>query len=146
MHKQLKFYAKINNPDDIRIDDDSLGTAVCEDEQIKEYGGTATTLFITLNVVVLLWIIILPLVMACSIRSKISSAMEKEQNHANFAALALTGLVFSTLVLVPDIWAQVLVYQGKQEFSNNSQVALLYLVLIFDAVGALVAWRAWGAL
>ena len=146
MHKQLKFYAKINNPDDIRIDDDSLGTAVCEDEQIKEYGGTATTLFIILNVVVLLGIITLPLVMAYSIRSKISSAMEKEQNHANFAALALTGLVFSTLVLVPDIWARVLVSQKKQEFSNYSQVVLLHVVLIFDAFGALIAWRALGAL
>ena len=146
MHKQLKLYAKINNPDAIRIDDDSLGTVVCEDEHIKEYGGTATNLFIALNVVVLLWIITLSLLMACSIYSKISSAMEKEQNHANFAALALIGLVFSTLVLVPDIVALVLVYQGKQEFSNNSQVALLYLVLIFDALGALVAWVALCAL
>ena len=135
----MKFYAKVNNPDDIRIDDDSLGTAVCEDEEINEYGGVTTARFIAFNVVIVFWIITLPVVMAYSIRSKISSAIDNKQNHANFAALALTGLVFSTLVLVPDIWALVLVYQEKQEFSNNSQVALLCLALVLDVLGALVA-------
>ena len=142
----MKFYAKVNNPDDIRIDDDSLGSAVCEDEQIKVYGGIFRILFISLNAVILPWIIILSLVMVCSIRSKISSAMDKEQNHASLAALALTGLVFSTLVLVPDGWALVRVYQGKQEFPNKSQVDLLYVVLVFDALGALVSLGALGAL
>ena len=142
----MKFYAKVNNPDDIRIDDDSLGTAVCEDEQIKVYGGMFTTLFIFLNAVIFPWFIILSLVMVCSFCSKINSAMDEEQNHASLAALALTGLVFSTLVLVPDVWALVLVYQGKQEFPNKSQVDLLYVVLVFDALGALVAWGALCAL
>ena len=142
----MKFYAKVNNPDDIRIDDDSLGSAVCEDEQIKVYGGIFTYLFASLNAVISPWIITLSLVMVCSIRSKISCAMDKEQNHASLAALALTGLVFSTLVLVPDVWALVLVYQGKQEFPNKSQVDLLYVVLVFDALGALVSLGALGAL
>ena len=142
----MKFYAKVNNPDDIRIDDDSLGSAVCEDEQIKVYGGMFTRLFASLNAVILLWIIILSLVMVCSIHSKISSAMDKGQNHASLAALALTGLVFSTLVLVPDVWALVRVYQGKQEFPNKSQVDLLYVVLVFDALGALVSLGALGTL
>ena len=116
-HIQLNFYAKVNNPDDVRIDD-TLGTAVCEDEQEKEYGGVTTILFTMFSGVIPFWVIILLPMMVYSIWSKIYSAMEKQQNHADFAGLALTGLVFSTLVLVPDGWALVLVIQGKQDFDN----------------------------
>ena len=88
-------------------------------------------------------IIFLLAVMVCSNRSKISAVINKEQNHANLAALALTGLVFSTFVVALDIWAWVLVEQKKHEFttrySNHNQM-FIKVTTVFDAVVVLVTY------
>ena len=127
---QLKFYAKANNPDDINIDDDSLGAAVCDDLQEKEYNsGTVLAPFIC-GIIVSISLTILLVVMVLSVCKKISTAMQKEQNHANLAAFALTGLVFSTFVVALDIRAWVLVDQEKHEFTNHSNFVSLSFVKV----------------
>ena len=137
-HTQLKLYAMFNNPDDIKIDDISLGTAVCEDEQKMEYDGTAVKLFLSCGILIPFCVIIL-LVMIIS--SSYSKLVNKEQNHANLAALALTGLVFSTFTVVLDILAL-----GNHDFSiNYSNINSLFFVMITtvcDAIAVLVAYTA----
>ena len=141
---QLKFYAMFNNPDDIRIDDNSLGTAVCEDEHEMEYDGSTVRVFMSCNVVFSFFCVIFLLpMMVGSVCSKIDAAINKEQNHANLAAFVLTGLVFSTFVVVLDIIALVLIVEGKHEFSRHSNVSSLTFVIItavFDAIAVLIAY------
>ena len=141
---QLKFYAMFNNPDDIRIDDNSLGTAVCEDEREIEYDGSTVRVFMSCNVVFSFFCVIFLLpMMVGSVCSKIDAAINKEQNHANLAAFVLTGLVFSTFVVVLDIIALVLIAEGKHEFSRHSNVSSLTFVIItavFDAIAVLIAY------
>ena len=144
---QLKFYTMFNNPDDIKIDDNLLGTAVCEDEQEIEYDDCTAVLPFLINGILIPFCVIFLLVMIVwSSRAKISAAMNKEQNHANFAALALTGLVFSTFTVVLDIVALDLVVQRKHEFPTSySKLNSLIFVIIttaFDAGAVLVEYTA----
>ena len=145
-HIQLKTYAIFNTPDDIEIRYNSLGTVICEDEQDKEYDTTTETGFLTCGVVIPFIVIFLMMMMAWSSRSRIGPAMNKEQNHANLAALVLTGLLFSTFVVLLDSVALVLVVQGKHEFAKHSdfrKVSSLFFVIIttaFDAAIVLAAY------
>ena len=140
-----------NNPDDINIDDNLLGTAVCEDEQEIEYDDCTAVLPFSITGILIPFCVIFLLVMIIwSSRAKISAAMNKEQNHANFAALALTGLVFSTFTVVLDIVALVLVVQRKHEFptsySNLNSLIFVIITTVFDAVAVLVEYTALAAL
>ena len=101
MHIQLKFYAKFNKPEDIEIDEDSLGAVVCEDERVKEYHTQTELTFYICTFCAPFFAIILLSVMFYSVREKIDTALER--NHANLTALALTGLVFTNFVLGVDI-------------------------------------------
>ena len=140
-HTQLKFYAKVNNADDIDIDDSSLAAAVCEDEQNKEYAATAIAFFIICGLLFPIFSIILLAVIILSSRSRIGPVISEEQNHANLAALALTGLVFSTFVVVLDI--MVLVVQEKHEFPTiHSNLIFITITTVLDAIAVLVAYSA----
>ena len=72
--------------------------------------------------------------------SKLSSAIDKEQNNANIAALVLTGLLFSTLVVTLDILALVFVCQGNLEFSSFSNVSLIFIIIrtVLDTAAVLI--------
>ena len=140
-----------NNPDDIKIDDNLLGTAVCGDEQEIEYDDCTAVLPFLINGILIPFCVIVLLVMIIwSSRAKITAAMNKEQNHANFAALALTGVVFSTFVVALDIVALVLVDQRKHEFgtsySNFNSLIFVIITTVFDAVAVLVEYTALAAL
>ena len=143
---QLKTYAIFNTPDDIEIRYNSLGTVICEDEQDQEYDTTTETGFLTCGVVIPFIVILLIVMMAWSSRSRIGPALNKEQNYANLAALVLTGLLFSTFVVLLDSVALVLVVQGKHEFAKHSdftKVSSLFFVIIttaFDAAIVLAAY------
>ena len=85
-----------NNPDDIQIDDISLGTAVCENDQEKEYHHEAEIFFVSCEFLIPLCVFFLLVILILSQYSELSSAIDKEQNNANIAAFKLTGLLFST--------------------------------------------------
>ena len=91
---------------------------VCEDERDKEYHKQTVLTFYAITACGPFFAIILLVVMVCSVRDKIDAALEMRKNHANLAALVLTGLVFVILVLVLDIQSTILVYQGKHEFAE----------------------------
>ena len=135
---QLKFYAKANNPDNINIDDDSLGAAVCEDLQEEEYNSETVLAPFICGIIASILVTIVLVVMVWSVHEKISKAMKKEQNHANLAAFALTGLVFSTFVVVLDIWALILVDQEKHEFTNHSNFVSLTFVKVTAALDTVI--------
>ena len=109
-----------------------------------KYDGTAVDLFLSCGIVIPFCVIFLLVMIIWSSHEKLSSAINKEQNHANLAALALTGLVFSTFTVVLDIVALVLVVQGKHEFSPNySNLNSLCFVIgttVCDAIAVLVAY------
>ena len=146
IHIQLKIYAIFNTPDAIEIRYNSLGTVICEDEQDKDYDTTTETAFLTCGVVIPFIVIFMMVMMIWSSRSKIGPAINKVQNHANLAALVLTGLLFSTFVVMLDSVALVLVVQGKHEFAKRSdfrKVSSLFFVFIttvFDAAIVLAAY------
>ena len=109
-----------------------------------EYDGSTVQLFMSCNVVFSFFgvIFLLPVIVR-SVCSKVDAAINKEQNHANLAAFVVTGLVFSTFVLVLDIIALVLVAEGKHEFSHHSNVSSLTFVIItavFDAIAVLITY------
>ena len=139
---QLKFYAKVNNPEDINIDDNSLAAAVCEDEHKKEYDGACVVVFFICGLLIPISVIILVVAIIWSSHEKISDVINEEQNHANFAAIALTGLLFSTFVVSLDIVALVLFFQGKHEFPtlNNLYSLTLIFTTVWDTVAVLVAY------
>jgi len=142
-HTQLKFYAKANNPDDIQIDADSLGAAVCEDDQEEDYDSPPIIASFTCGIIVPFIVIILLAVMVYSNYSKIGAVINKEQNHANLAALVLTGLVFSTFVVVLDIWALILVVQGKREFItrySNCNQTFIVITTALDTLAVVIAY------
>ena len=94
---------------------------ICEDERVKEYHTPAVlTFYIICTVCTPFFAIILLVVMVCSVRAEIDAAIEMRKNHANLAALALTGLVFMIFVLALDIQSTKLIVQGKHEFSEYS--------------------------
>ena len=72
--------------------------------------------------------------------SKLSSAIDKEQNNANIAALVPTGLLFSTLVVTLDIVELVFVCQGSLEFSSFSNVSLIFIIIrtVLDTAAVLI--------
>ena len=83
--------------------------------------------------------------MVWSVRAKIDAAIEMRKNHANLAALALTGLVFMIFVLALDIQSTKLVYQGKHEFTEYTdfsfgKVYSLSFEIVVTAFDALVHW------
>ena len=140
---QLKLYAKTNNPDDINIDDDSLGAAVCEDDQEKDYDSPPVKASFSCAIIVPFIVIVLLAVMVYSNCSKIDAVINKEQNHANLAALTLTGLVFSTFVVALDIWALILVVQGKDEFItrySNCNLKVIAVTTGFDGIVVLFTY------
>ena len=118
MHIQLKFYAKFNKLEDIEIDEESLGAVVCEDERVKDYHTQTEETFYICTLWTLVFAIVLLVVMVWSVRAKIDATLEK--NHANLAAFALTGLVFTNFVLGVDIRNTILVIQGKHEYAEYS--------------------------
>jgi len=146
IHTQLKIYAMFNALDDIEIRYKSLGTVICEDEQDKEYDTASVTAFLTCGVLIPFIVSFLMVMMIWSSRAKIVPALNKKQNHANLAALVLTGLLFSTFVVMLDFVALELVVQGKHEFTKHSdfgKVSSLYFVIIttvFDAAIVLAAY------
>ena len=92
-----------------------------------------SVLCVTLLLPVIVW----------SVCSKIDTAIRKKQNHANLAALILTGLVFSTFVVVLDGVALHLVDQGKHEFSshrNFSSLTFVIITTVLDAAAVLIAY------
>ena len=68
------------------------------------------------------------------------NAIKKQENHANLAAVALTGIVFTGVVLLMDIYAMILVLEQKHEFAQHSSIntehSLLFVVVTvaFDAL------------
>ena len=146
-HIQLKLYAKFNKPEDIEVDHESLGAVVCEDERVKEYHTQTELTFYAIAACGPIFAIILLVVMVCSVRTKIDAALEMRKNHANLAALVLTGLVFVIFVLALDIQSTILVYQGKHEFTEYTDFSFekVYslsfekVVTALDALVALVA-------
>ena len=146
MHIQLKFYAKFNKLEDIEIDEESLGAVVCEDERVKDYHTQTEETFYICTLWTLVFAIILLVVMVWSVRAKIDATLEK--NHANLAAFALTGLVFTNFVLGVDIRNTILVIQGKHEYAEYSDfkftnVYCLSFEIIttgLDLIAALLAW------
>ena len=124
-----------NNPDDIKIDDISLGTAVCKDEQEMEYHQTAVIFFLSCGLFIPICVIVLLVIIISSSYSELSSAIDKEENHANIAALVFTELLFSTFVVAVDIVALVLVVQGNLEFSSHSNFSLAFVIIttVLDA-------------
>ena len=135
-----------NALDDIEIRYNSLGTVICEDKQDKEYNTGSVTAFLTCGVLIPFIVSFLMVMMIWSSRAKIVPALNKKQNHANLAALVLTGLLFSTFVVMLDFVALELVVQGKHEFDKYSdfgKVSSLYFVIIttvFDAAIVLAAY------
>ena len=129
-----------NNPDDIQIDDISLGTAVCEDDQEKEYHHRAGVFFVSCEFFIPLCVFVLLVITISSKYSKLSSAIDNEQNNANIAALILTELLFSTLVVALDIVALVFVCQGNLEFSSYSNVSLIFIIIrtVLDTATVLI--------
>ena len=146
IHTQLKIYAMFNALDDIEIRYKSLGTVICEDKQDKEYDTASVTAFLTCGVLIPFIVSFLMVMMIWSSRAKIVPALNKKQNHANLAALVLTGLLFSTFVVMLDFVALELVVQGKHEFTKHSdfgKVSSLYFIIIttvFDAAIVLAAY------
>ena len=137
---------KFNKLEDIEIDEDSLGAVVCEDERVKEYHTQTEEIFYICTLFTLVFAIILLVVMVWSVRTKIDAALEK--NHANLAALALTGLVFTNFVLGVDIRNTILVIQGKHEYAEYSDFkfanvySLIFEIIttVLDLIAALGAW------
>ena len=135
-----------NALDDIEIRYNSLGTVICEDKQDKEYNTASVTAFLTCGVLIPFIVSFLMVMMIWSSRARIVPALNKKQNHANLAALVLTGLLFSTFVVMLDFVALELVVQGKHEFAKYSdfgKVSSLYFVIIttvFDAAIVLAAY------
>ena len=139
----MKLYAKVNSHYEIEIDDASLGTAVCEDEHETKYNNESTAIFLSCGIVIPIFLILLLVMMVWNSHAKITAAMNKEQNHANLAAFALTGLVFSTFTVVLDIWALVVVVQESHEFNQHTNFTSLTFVIIttvFDAAIVLAAY------
>ena len=131
-----------NNPDDIQIDDISLGTAVCEDEQEKEYHHEARVFFVSCEIFIPLCVFALLVITILSNCSKLSSVLNKEQNHANIAALVLTGLLFSTLVVTLDIVALVHACQRNLEFSSHINFSLSFIIIrtVLDTAAVLITY------
>ena len=75
-----------------------------------------------------------------SISKPMRNAIKKQENHANLAAVALTGIVFTGVVLLMDIYAMILVLEQKHEFAQHSSIntehSLLFVVVTvaFDAL------------
>ena len=146
MHIQLKFYVKFNKLEDIEIDEDSLGAVVCEDERVKEYHTQTEETFYICTLWTLVFAIILLVLIVWSVRAKIDATLEK--NHANLAAFALTGLIFTNFVLGVDIRNTILVIQGKHEYAEYSDFkfanvySLIFEIITtsLDLIAALGAW------
>ena len=128
-----------NNPDDIKIDDISLGTAVCEDEQEMEYHQTAVVFFLSCGLFIPLCVIVLLVIIISSSYSNLSSAINKEENHANLAALVFTELLFSTFVVAVDIVALCCINPEFSSYSNFSQDFAIFTTLL-DAAAMLIAY------
>lgn len=148
MYIQLKFYAMFNKPEDIEIDENFLGAVVCEDEWVKEYHTQTELTFYICTVCAPFFAIILLVVMVWSVQAKIDAAIEMRKNHANLAAFALTGLVFTTFVLGVDIRNTILVARGNHEYAEYSDFnlanvySLIFEFITFglDGFAALGAW------
>ena len=128
-----------NNPDDINIDDISLGTAVCEDEQEKEYYHTAVVFFLSCGLFIPFCVIALLVMIISSSYSKLSSTITKKQNNANLAGLVLTELLFATFVFAVDIMALSFV---NPEFSsyNNFSRAFVIITTVLDGAAMQIAY------
>ena len=119
---------------------------VCEDERVKDYHTQTEETFYICTLWTLVFAIILLVVMVWSVRAKIDATLEK--NHANLAAFALTGLVFTNFVLGVDIRNTILVIQGKHEYAEYSDFkftnvySLIFEIITtgLDLIAALVAW------
>ena len=129
-----------NNPDDIQIDDISLGTAICEDDQEKEYYRIAVVFFLSCEFFIPFCVLFLLVITISSQYSKLSSAIDKEQNDANIVALVLTGVLFSTLVVTLDIVALVRAFQRNLEFSSRSNVGLSFMRAVLDTAAVLITY------
>ena len=78
--------------------------------------------------------------------AKIVPASNKKQKHTNLAALVLTGLLFSTFVVMLDIVALVLVVHGKHDFTKHSdfsKVSSLFFVIITTVCDAVIVLAAY---
>ena len=128
-----------NNPDDIKIDDISLGTAVCKDEQEMEYHQTAVVFFLSCGLFIPFCVIVLLVIIISSSCSELRSAIDKEENHANLAALVFTELLFSTFVVIVDIVALCCVNPEFSSYSNFSQ-GFAIATTVLDAVAMLIAY------
>ena len=108
-----------------------------------EYDDLTVTVSLTFGILVPFFVISLVAGIVWSVRAKFDAAMNKEQNHANLAAFALTGLVFSTFTVVLDVWALVLVVQESHEFTNHTIFRSLTFVIIttvLDILAVLVVY------
>ena len=108
-----------------------------------EYDDLTVTVSLTFGILVPFFFIFLVAGLVWSVRAKFDAAMNKEQNHANLAAFALTGLVFSTFVIALDIRALVLVDQEKHEFTNHSifkSLTFIKITAAFDILAVLVVY------
>ena len=131
-----------NNPDDIQIDDISLGTAVCENDQEKEYHHKAHVFFVSCEFFIPLCVFVLLVITILSQYSKLSSAIDKEQNYANIVALVLTGVLFSILVVALDIVALVHVFPRNLEFSSHINFILSFTIIrtVLDTAVVLITY------
>ena len=108
-----------------------------------EYDDPTVTVSLSFGILVPFFFISLVAGLVWSVRTKFNAAMNKEQNHANLAAFALTGLVFSTFVIALDIGAWVLVDQKKHEFANHSifrSLTFVKITTVFDILAVLVVY------
>ena len=121
---QLQLYGKFNNLRDIVVVE-TPASAVCvqdvKDEfktDDKLYAFFALMVFLPIAVVTLIYVIVK------SLRTQIRLKLRKARNHANLAALALTGVVFSFYTLAMDLLALVHGYKGEHELFIKYNITL----------------------
>lgn len=126
IHIQLKSYAQYNNRDHIKIDDTLPVQAICDDIHDQQYNITIGLIGPILYLVTLVFFV-------RSMHKPIRVAIEKPENHANLAAIALTGTVFTAVVFLMDIYTLVLVVKGNHEFTLHTSIkeySLLFVALM----------------
>ena len=115
---------------------ETLANAVCaldlEDKYIKR---NIIIIFYASMVVFPFIVVILIVVLVKSLRTQIRLKLMNRRNHANLAAIALTGVIFSLYVLGMDIAALVYGFAGKHELHKYSiQVTYSNTVILLTTV------------
>lgn len=136
--KSYDDYSERNN------DDPTHALAICEDHRENEFNAsTKVVTFLSCGLVVPVIFIIILAMLLRSVRGPIRVAITTPQNHANLAALALTGLIFTVFVLIMDICAVTFTAIEHHEYAKHDSIdkeySLLFVILtaILDAIPTL---------